>query len=88
MKKIDIEMNVDREDVTENATYQKIKAYVKEKYRINVHMKYIAEVKRKHDLPIQEALNKVNVPKRDYPECPEEKVKAIEEALKYFGIIK
>ena len=27
------------------ATYQEIKAYVKEKYGLNVHTKYIAEVK-------------------------------------------
>jgi hypothetical protein len=35
-----------------------------------------------------EAPNKVEVPKREYPGCPEEKVKTIEEALKYFGLIK
>lgn len=81
-------MNVDREDVTEKATYQKIKEYVKEKFGLNVHTKYIAEVKRKHGLPMHEAPNKVDAPKREYMECPEEKVKAIEEALNYFGIIK
>lgn len=87
VERIDIEMNVDREDVTEKATYQKIKEYVKEKYGMNVHTKYIAEVKRKHGLPMHDAPNKVDVPKRGYPGCPEEKVKVIEEALRYFGII-
>jgi len=87
VERIDIEMTVDREDVTEKATYQKIKDYVKEKYGLNVHTKYIAEVKRKHGLPMHEAPNKVDVPKRGYPGCPEEKVKVIEEALRYFGII-
>lgn len=85
VERIDIEMTVDREDVTEKATYQKIKEYVKEKYGLNVHTKYIAEVKRKHGLPMHDAPNKVDVPKREYPGCPEEKVKAIEEALKYFS---
>ena len=33
------------------------------------------------------APNKVDVPKRQCPACPEEKVKVIEEALRYFGII-
>lgn len=88
VERIDIEMTVDREDVTEKATYQKITEYVKEKYGLNVHTKYIAEVKRKHGLPMHEAPNRVDVPERGYPACPEEKVKAIEEALKYFGIIK
>lgn len=81
-------MTVDREDVTEKATYQKIRDYVKEKYGLNVHTKYIAEVKRKHGLPMHGAPNKVDVPERGYPACPEKKVKAIEEALKYFEIIK
>lgn len=87
VERIDIEMIVDKEDVTEKATYQKIKDYVKEKYGLNVHTKYIAEVKRKHGLPMHEAPNKVDVPKREYPACPEEKVKAIEDALKYFMMI-
>lgn len=88
VEKIDIEMTVDKEDVTEKATYKKIKEYVKEKYGLNVHTKYIAEVKRKHGLPMHDAPNKVDVPKREYPDCPEEKVKAIDEALKHFGMIK
>ena len=87
VERIDIEMTVDKDDVTEKATYQKIKEYVKEKYGMNVHTKYIAGVKRKHGLPMHEAPNKVEVPKREYPGCPEEKVKAIEEALRYFGVI-
>lgn len=77
-------MTVEKDDVTEKATCQKIKDYVKEKYDLNVHTKYIAEVKRKHGLPMHEAPNKVEVPKREYRGCPEEKAKAIEEALKYF----
>ena len=88
VERIDIEMTMDKEDVTENATYQMIREYVKEKYGLNVHTKYIAEVKRKHGLLMHEAPNKVDVPKREYPGCPEEKIKAIEEALKYFGVIK
>ena len=83
--RIDIEMTVDREDVTEKATYQKTKDYVKEKYGLNVHTKYIAEVKRKHGLSMHDAPNKVDVPKREYPGCPEDKIKVIEEALKHFS---
>ncbi|MCB7520780.1 hypothetical protein LIZ64_03415 [[Clostridium] hylemonae] len=60
---------------------------MREKYGLNVHPKYIAEVKRKHGLPMHEAPNKADAPKREYPGCPEEKVKAIEDALKHFGLI-
>lgn len=87
VERIDIEMTVDREDVTEKAAYQKIKEYVKEKYGLNVHTKYIAEVKRKHGVPMHDAPNQVDVPKRRYPPCPEKKVVAIEEALEYFRYI-
>lgn len=31
--------------------------------------------------------NKVDVAKREYPGCPEEKVKAIEEALRFYNLI-
>lgn len=87
VERIDIEMAVDKEDVTEKATYQKIKEYVKEKYGLNVHTKYIAELKRKHGLPMHEAPNKVEVPKKEYLACPEEKAEAIEDALSYFQLI-
>lgn len=80
-------MEVDKEDITEKATYKKIQEYVKEKYGLYVHTKYIAEVKRKHGVPMYEAPNKVEVPKREYPSCTEEKSKAIEQALKHYGII-
>lgn len=73
--------------MTEKATYQKIQEYVKEKYGLNVHTKYIAEVKRKYGLPMHEAPNKVDVPKREKSKCPGEKVGAIEETLQYFGIL-
>lgn len=79
-------MTVDKEYVTEKATYQ-IKDYVQEKYGLNVHIKYIADVKRRHGLPMHEAPNKVDVPKNEYPVCPEEKVKAIENSLTYFSEI-
>ena len=66
VERIDIEMNVDKEDVTEKATYQKIKDYVKDKYGLNLHTKYIAEVKRKHGLSMHDAPNKVDELKRKY----------------------
>lgn len=36
---------------------------------------------------MHEAPNKVENPKREYPNCPKEKFEAIEKALSYFGLI-
>ena len=72
---------------TEKATYGKIKEYVKEKYGVNVHTRYIAEVKRMCGLDMGENYNKS---KKDNPEvkhCPQEKVEYIKDALKYFNVI-
>ena len=42
----------------EKATYSKIKEYVKEKYGVNVHTSYIAQVKRMCSLDMGENYNK------------------------------
>ena len=60
---------------------------MKEKYGFHVHSAYIAEVKRKHGLPMHEAPNKVEERKHEYHSCPMEKVKAIEDTLKVFNLI-
>lgn len=47
--KIEVTMEPDEESnytPEEKATYQKIKDYVKNKYGVNVHTSYIAQVKR------------------------------------------
>ena len=51
--KIEVTMEPDEESnytPEEKATYQKIKDYVKDKYGVNVHTSYIAQVKRKFEL--------------------------------------
>ncbi len=35
---------------TKTATYKQIKEYIKEKYGLNAHTSYIAEIKRKHGI--------------------------------------
>ena len=42
----------------EKATYSKIKEYVKDKYGVNVHTSYIAQVKRMCGLDMGENYNK------------------------------
>ncbi len=89
--KIEVTMGTGAENnytPAEKATYGKIKEYVKEKYGVNVHTRYIAEVKRMCGLDMGE---NYNISKEENPEvkhCPQEKVEYIKDALKYYGVIK
>lgn len=87
-EKIHIEMTVEKEDVTEKATYKKIQEYVEHKYGFKVHTAYIAEVKRDLGLPMYDAPNGVEELKNPRKHPTEEQVEAIKDALRYFGIIK
>lgn len=84
-----IEVTVDVADgeVTEQPTYKRIQEYVEKNYGFKVHTAYIAEVKRMCGLDMHKAPNAVDQPKYEYPACPEEKVAAIKDALKHFGLI-
>lgn len=65
------------------ATYKQIQEYVLTKYNLNVSSEYIAIVKRKHGIDMQAVRLKENA-KHNNP--PQEKIEAIEDALKYFKI--
>ena len=87
---IEVELNLDEMDLTaakSKATYEEIKAYVKEQTGLQVSNLYIAQVKRKFG--IIERVN-YNLPKSEnsrQPNCPPEKEEAIKAALKYFRMI-
>ena len=71
----------------EQATYPKIKAYVKEKYGFNVSSLYIAQIKDKCGL--DKRLN-YNLSKEEgvkVPQCPPEKEVAIMDAFRHFKLI-
>ncbi len=68
-------------------TYKKIKEYIKEKYGLNAHTAYIAEVKRDFGCDMVEAYNAVEVLKRKRPHVTPEKRAAITDALIHFGVI-
>ena len=68
------------------ATYPEIKAYVKDKYGLNVTSLNIAQVKEKHGFEKRENSNKGKDGHR-VPNCPPEKEKAIEDAFKHFGML-
>ena len=88
--KIEVTMEPDEESnytPEEKATYQKIKDYVKNKYGVNVHTSYIAQVKRMCGLDMGENYNKSKKKNPEVKQCPQEKVEYIKDALRYFKLI-
>lgn len=88
--KIEVTMEPDEESnytPEEKATYQKIKDYVKDKYGVNVHTAYIAQVKRMCGLDMGENYNKSKKENPEVKQCPQEKVEYIKDALRYFGVL-
>lgn len=86
---IDIEITTDELDLTcaeAKATYEQIKAFVKEKSGLNVSNLYIAQVKR--EFGIVERMNyNIGAEGHKVPQVTEEKKNAIIDALKYFKMI-
>ena len=87
--KIEVTMEPDEESnytPEEKATYSKIKEYVKEKYGVNVHTSYIAQVKRMCGLDMGENYNKSKKENPEVKQCPQEKVEYVKDALRHFGL--
>jgi 23S rRNA (uracil1939-C5)-methyltransferase len=88
--RIEVELELDELDLTSaesKATYKEIQKYVLEKYGLKVSNLYISQVKRKCGIEV--GMN-YNLPKSEesrQPQCPEEKEKAIRDALEYFGMV-
>ena len=85
--KIEVTMEPDEESnytPEEKATYQKIKEYVKDKYGVNVHTSYIAQVKRMCGLDMCENYNKSKKENPEVKQCPQEKVEYIKDALRHW----
>ena len=83
-------MDRDKLDVTaaeSKATYEEIQAWVQEKYGFHVTHLNITQVKRKNGIIERENYDMPKSPDSRQPGCPEEKVKAIEAALKHFQMI-
>ena len=70
----------------ERVTYKMIKEYIEAKYGFKVHTAYIAEVKRELGLPMYDASNAEEELKQLRKHPTAEKVEAIKDALKYFGM--
>ena len=87
---IEIEIDLDEIDATSaetKATYREIQEWVQEKFGLHVSNLNIAQVKQKHGIIERENYNKSKSADNKQPGCPEEKVKAIEDALRHFQMI-
>ena len=84
---VEVRMEVETGEVKEHPTYKRIQEYVQEKYGFKVHTAYIVEVKRMVGLDMHKAPNAVEQKKPEYHPCPPEKVEAIKDALRHFGLI-
>ena len=73
--------------VDAKATYNKIREWVENNYEFSVTNLNIAQVKQKHGIIERENYNKPKSPDSKQPGCPEEKVKAIEDAMRHFQMI-
>lgn len=87
---IEVELELDELDLTSaesKATYAEIKDYVLKEHGLKVSNLYISQVKRKCGIEV--GVN-YNLPKSEdsrQPQCPEEKEKAIKDALEHFGMV-
>ncbi|MCI8825227.1 MAG: RNA methyltransferase [Lachnospiraceae bacterium] len=87
---IEVELDLDEMDLTaaeKKATYEEIKAYVKEYTGLKVSNLYIAQVKQKCGIIERENYNKPKSEGTRQPQCPLEKEAAIKAALEHFGMI-
>ena len=87
---ITVKLDMEEMDVSaaeSKATYPEIQEWVQEKYGFHVTNLNIAQVKRKHGIIERENYNKPKSEDSRQPGCPEEKERAIEEAMRYFQMI-
>lgn len=83
---IEVELKTDELDLTSaesKATYDEIKAYVKEHTGLTVSSLNIAQVKQKCGIIERENYNKAKSNDSRQPKCPKEKEDAIVEALSF-----
>ena len=87
---VNVKVDMDELDLTSaeaKATYKEIEEWVQEHYGFHVTNLNIAQVKQKHGIIERENYNKPKSENSRQPGCPEEKVKAIEDALRHFQMI-
>ena len=85
---VNVKLDMDEMDITSaesKATYEEIKKYVAEHNDgMKVTNLYIAQIKKKCGIIERENYNKPKSEDEIQPQCPKDKEKAIEDALRYF----
>lgn len=85
---VNVKLDMDEMELTaaeSKATYEEIKKYVAEHYEgMKVSNLYIAQVKAKYGIIERENYNLPKSGDAKQPQCPKDKEKAIEDALRYF----
>ena len=88
---MNVKLDMDEMDLTaaeSKATYEEIKKYVAEHNDgMKVSNLYIAQIKQKHGIIERENYNKPKSEDAKQPQCPEDKEKAIRDALEHFGMV-
>ncbi len=87
---IEVEIELDELDLTtaeSKATYKEIQEYVLKVHGLKVSNLYISQVKRKCGIEVGENYNLPKSEDSKQPQCPEEKEKAIKDALEHFGMV-
>lgn len=87
---IEVEIELDELDLTSaesKATYKEIQEYVLKEHGLKVSNLYISQVKRKCGIEVGENYNLPKSEDSKQPQCPEEKEKAIKDALEHFGMV-
>ena len=87
-----VEVNLELSDLDltsaeTRATYEEIKAYIKEKYDLNVSNLYIAQIKEECGILERENYNLAKGEDGKKPHCPIVKRDAILDAFRYFSMI-
>ena len=87
---IEVEIELDELDLTSaesKATYKEIQEYVLKEHGLKVSNLYISQVKKKCGIEVGENYNLPKSEDSKQPQCPEEKEKAIRDALEHFGMV-
>ena len=89
-RKVKVDFSLEDMDLSKfkgKATYEQIKAYVLEKTGLKVSSLYIAQIKKKCGLDVDENFNPAKSENARQPQCTPEKEDAIMQAFRHFGII-
>lgn len=87
---IEVELELDELDLTtaeSKAKYKEIQEYVLEEHGLKVSNLYISHIKRKCGIEVGENFNLPKSEDSRQPQCPEEKEKAIKDALEHLGMV-